>query len=156
MCSSSHHQRSSTLIVVGCMCLSVLPEAAAARAGLFTGSLTQVMQSQLAISINILKSVGVRRLWLWLTTLGTSKLPETCWQMQKVLTCQSQHCFSMQPRGVSLTVIISTPKLKHAEFSFDGCKVESLKCKLSVLSLYIGLQRVSSHFKLKTTVDSAP
>ena len=73
----------------------------------------------------MLKSVEVRRPWLWLTTLGTSKLPEMCWQMQKVLTCQSQHCFSVQPRGASLTVIVSTSKSKHGSFLLMGVKLKA-------------------------------
>lgn len=94
------------------------------------------------------KSIGVKRLWLQLTTLGMSKLPKTFWQVQEVWTCQSQHCFNMQPRGVSLTVTINTPKLKHSKCCFDRCKFKCLNYKLSVPSLYIGLQRVSSQFKL--------
>jgi hypothetical protein len=87
-CSSSHCQRLSVLVTVRPMCSSAPRAVAVVGAGSFAGSLTPVMRSQLATCVDMPKFAGAKRLCSWLTTRGTSKLPERLYGMSKALMGQ--------------------------------------------------------------------
>lgn len=108
---------------VRCMCLSVVPEAAIARAGSFASSLTKAMQSQQAISIDMPSLLGWRGCGCSWQHLGCQNYPRhsgkckrcghvnhntvsTCSQgeyhLQSLLTHQSWSIVSVVLTGVNL------------------------------------------------------